>query len=122
LTLNYYKYERDLLREGTKYHKAITQIEAIGLTYCICNEFKLPLPIINIHKARCSRFKYYKNPCNDEQKKYFEIIYHTGYIISGDVSHETAHFFQVYKTGKTRHDKKMTKVVAKIQKYVDRFI
>ena len=120
--LVYYKYERDLFPETSKYFKAITPVEALGLTCLVCNRFNLPLPKLDIRKLKCSKFVFYKNPANDTQKNYREIVYHKNYLIVGDVSHETGHYLQFHKLGTTRHDRKLARVVIGIQKYLDTII
>ena len=117
--LKHYAYERDTLSVDTKYSQVISEDKALWLTIKACKYLKIPVPLLDIRKSRFSKFLFYNNPTNDVQKNYREITYHTGYLVSGDVAHETAHYFQYHKTGKTRHSKKMIKIVTKIQRYLD---
>jgi len=109
--LVYYRTERDKL-SNTKYDQPITQIEAIGLTYFICWRFHVPIPNIKIQNRRFCKFVY---PNTIQYVKYRQII-------AGDVSHEFAHYLQHYKTGKTRHDRRMLVYTKMIQRYVDTLI
>jgi hypothetical protein len=108
--LIYYKKERDELND-TKYDQKISKLEAIGLVHYLSNHFKVPIPKILIKGKRYNKFRYPDT-----------LIFLTTYIVSGDVSHEFAHYLQFLKTGESRHDNSMLVYTKKIQKYVDTLI
>ena len=108
--LVYYRTERDKL-SSTGYDQPITQVQAIGLTYFLSKKFKVPMPNIIIRGTRCCKFKYPNT-----------IVYVKSRLIAGDVSHEFAHYLQLVKTGKSRHDSRMLTYTKRIQLYVDTLI
>jgi hypothetical protein len=109
--LVYYRTERDKLKD-TKYDQVIPILDAVGLLYFISKHFKVPEPNKSIRGNRCCKYR----PPNTI------IFINKPFIISGDVSHEFAHYLQHYMTGSTRHDKRMLTYTKKIQAYVDTLI
>jgi hypothetical protein len=108
--LIYYRTEKERLKD-TKYSQQITLLEAVGIVYFLSKKYKLRQPNILFRDRQCSSFRHPNT-----------LSFTTKYLTSGTVTHEFVHYLQFVKTGKTRHDNKMFRIVKKVQRYVDTLI